>query len=182
MAHKAAAAAAWANKDRQFKAYQQELGLLSDNDGEELAPSIPQKAAAQHPVVQSPHQHDGGAPGKCTTQVEPDLSSSILIPTLPPNLLTLVSNLLGPAGQDARRTKLPVSRGPSGSPYIEALPCRSRSGHQAGHLAPGTLHPFTMLDSNFLVMEGVSLAPCDSGLLQVRTKTWAEHAAADVGE
>jgi hypothetical protein len=53
-AHKAGAAAAQANKDRQFKVYQQELGLLSDNDGEESALSTPQKAAAWQPVVQSP--------------------------------------------------------------------------------------------------------------------------------
>ncbi len=35
MAHKAAAAAERAEKDRQFKAYQKELGLLLDKDGEE---------------------------------------------------------------------------------------------------------------------------------------------------
>jgi hypothetical protein len=45
-AHKAAAAAEKAEKDTQFKAYQQELGLLLNNDGEESAPSTPQKAAA----------------------------------------------------------------------------------------------------------------------------------------
>jgi hypothetical protein len=50
-AHKAAAAATRAEKNRQFKAHQQELGLLLDKDGEESAPSTPQKAAAQHPVV-----------------------------------------------------------------------------------------------------------------------------------
>ncbi len=50
-AHKKAVAAAQAAKDRQFKAYQQELGLLVNKDGEELAPSTPQKAAAWCPVV-----------------------------------------------------------------------------------------------------------------------------------
>jgi hypothetical protein len=47
--HKAAAAAAaavQAAKYRQFKAFQEELGLLLDNDGEALAPSTSQKAAA----------------------------------------------------------------------------------------------------------------------------------------
>jgi hypothetical protein len=89
---------------------------LLDNDGEELALSTPQKAAAWRPVVQSPQQCDGGGPGKRATQVETDPSSSVSIPTLPPHLLTLVSNLLRSAGQDARSTKLPVSPGPSGSP------------------------------------------------------------------
>ncbi len=42
-AHKAAVAAERAEKDRKFKAYQQELGLLSDNDGEEFAPSTPRR-------------------------------------------------------------------------------------------------------------------------------------------
>jgi hypothetical protein len=62
-AHKAAAAAAQAAKDIQFKAFQQELGLLLDNDGKESAPSTPQKAAARRPVVRSPQQHDGGHKG-----------------------------------------------------------------------------------------------------------------------
>jgi hypothetical protein len=44
--HKAAAAAAQAAKDRQFKASQEELGFLSNDDGEASAPSTPQKAAA----------------------------------------------------------------------------------------------------------------------------------------
>jgi hypothetical protein len=44
--HKVAAAAARATKDRHFKALQQEMGLLLDEDGEEsheakLAPSTP---------------------------------------------------------------------------------------------------------------------------------------------
>jgi hypothetical protein len=41
-AHKAVAAEAQASKDRQFKAFQKKLGLLSDKDGEELAPSTPE--------------------------------------------------------------------------------------------------------------------------------------------
>jgi hypothetical protein len=49
--HKAVAVAAQAAKDRQCKVFQEELGLLSDNDGESSAPSTPQKAAAQHPVA-----------------------------------------------------------------------------------------------------------------------------------
>jgi hypothetical protein len=48
---KAAVAAAQAAKDRQFRAFQEELGLSLDNDGEASAPSTPQKAAAQHPVA-----------------------------------------------------------------------------------------------------------------------------------
>jgi hypothetical protein len=52
--HKAAAAAAQAAKDRQFKAFQEDLGFLLDNDGEASAPSTPQKAAAWRPVAQSP--------------------------------------------------------------------------------------------------------------------------------
>jgi hypothetical protein len=40
-AHKAAGAVAQANKDRQFKAYQQELGILLENNGEESASSTP---------------------------------------------------------------------------------------------------------------------------------------------
>jgi hypothetical protein len=143
-----------------------------------LAPSTTQKAATQRPVVQSPQQHYGGAPGKHAAQVEPDPSSSVPIPTLSSHLLILVFNLLGPAGQDARSTKLPVSPGLPGSLYIESPPCKSRSGDHTGHLAPGTLPPFTMLDSNFPAMEGESLAPRDSELPQVRTKTWAQHVAA----
>ncbi len=48
---KAAAAAAQAAKDRQFRAFQEEVGLSSNNDGEALAPSTPQKAAAWCPVA-----------------------------------------------------------------------------------------------------------------------------------
>ncbi len=125
--HKAAAAAAQAAKDRQFRAFQEELGLSLDNDGEALAPSTPQKAAARRPAAQSPQQRDGGAPGKQAAQVEPDTSSLVPIPTLPPHLQTLVTNSFGPAGQDARSTKLPVSPGPLCSPYIKSPPCRSRS-------------------------------------------------------
>ncbi len=61
---------------------------------------------------------------------------------------------------------------------LNPLPHRSRSGDQAGHLVLGTLPPFTILDSNFLAMEGASLAQRDSGLPQVRTKTQAQHTAA----
>jgi hypothetical protein len=78
-----------------------------------------------------------GGPGKHAAQVELDPSSSVPIPTLPPHLLTLVSNLLVPAGQDARSTKLPVSSGPSSSPYIESPHRRLRNGDQTGHLVPG---------------------------------------------
>ncbi len=49
--HEAAAAAAQAAKDRQFRAFQEELGLSLNNDGEALAPSIPQKAAAWRPAA-----------------------------------------------------------------------------------------------------------------------------------
>jgi hypothetical protein len=60
-----AAAVARAAKDRQFKALQKRVGILSNKDkdeGEEaeLAPRTPQKAARQCPVVQSPQQHEGG--------------------------------------------------------------------------------------------------------------------------
>jgi hypothetical protein len=48
---KAVAASAQAAKDRQFRAFQEELGLSLDNDGEALASSTPQKAAAQRPVA-----------------------------------------------------------------------------------------------------------------------------------
>jgi hypothetical protein len=48
---KAAAAAAQAVKDRWFRAFLEELGLSLDNDGEALAPSTPQNAAAWHPVA-----------------------------------------------------------------------------------------------------------------------------------
>ncbi len=51
---KAVAAAAQAAKDRQFRAFQEELGLSLDNDGEASAPSTPQKVAAWRPVAQSP--------------------------------------------------------------------------------------------------------------------------------
>jgi hypothetical protein len=134
-AHKAAVAAEGAEEDRQFKAYQKELGLLSDKDGEESALSTPQKAAARCPVVQSPQQCDGGTLGKRAAQVDPEPSSSVPIPTLPPHLLRLVSNLLKPASQDARSTKLPVSPDPSGSPYIESSPT-----DQEAVIRPGTWH------------------------------------------
>ncbi len=48
---KAAAAAAQAAKDWWFRAFQEELGLSLDDDGEALAPSTPQKAAAWRPVA-----------------------------------------------------------------------------------------------------------------------------------
>jgi hypothetical protein len=48
---KAAVAAAQAAKDRQFRAFQEELGLSSDNDGEASAPSILQKATTRHIVA-----------------------------------------------------------------------------------------------------------------------------------
>ncbi len=51
-----------------------------------------------------------------------------------------------------------------------------RSRDQTGQLAPGTLPPFAMLDSNFPAMEGAR--PRESGQLQVRTKTRAQHVAA----
>ncbi len=154
---KTAAAAAQAAKDRRFRACQEELGLFSDNDGEALAPSTPKKAAAQHPVTHSPQQCEDGAPGKRAAQVEPDPSSWVLIPTLPPHLQTLVPNSLGPAGQGARSTKLPGSPGPLCSPYIKSPPRRSRSRNQTGHVAPGTPPPFTMQDSDFPAMIGASL-------------------------
>jgi hypothetical protein len=98
--------------------------------------------------------------------VEPDPSSLVLIPTLPPHLQTLVPKSLGPAGQDARSTKLPVSLGPS------------RSGDQTGHVALANPPPFTMQDSNFLAMVGASLESSKSGPPCLRTKTRAQHAAA----
>jgi hypothetical protein len=50
-AHKAAVAAEREEKDRKFKAYQQELGLSSDDNEEKLAPSTSQKAATWGPVA-----------------------------------------------------------------------------------------------------------------------------------
>ncbi len=176
--HKAAAAAAQAAKDKQLKAFQEELGLLLDDDGEALALSTPQKDAARRPVAQSPQQGDGGAPSKSATQVDLDPSTLVLIPTLPPHLLTLASNSLVPAAQDARSTKLPVSLGPSCSPYTESPPRRSRSGDQTRHVALGTPPPFTMLDSYFPTMGGASFESPNSGPTQVRTKMLAQHAAA----
>jgi hypothetical protein len=81
---KAVAVAAQAAKDRRFRAFQEGLGLSSDNDGEALAPSIPQKTAARCPVAQSPQQCEDGAVGKQAAQVEPDPSSLVPILTLPP--------------------------------------------------------------------------------------------------
>jgi hypothetical protein len=175
---KAVAAAAQAAKDRQCRAFQEELGLSSNNDGEALAPSTPQKAAAWRPVAQSPQQCDGGAPGKQAAQVEPNPSSLILIPALLPHLQTLVSNSLGLMGQDARSTKLLVSPGLLCSPCIKSPPRRSRSKDQTGHVVPGTPPSFTMQDSNFLAMGDTSLESRNSELSQVRTKTRAQHAAA----
>ncbi len=179
---KAVAAAAQAAKDRRFRAFQEELGFSLDDDGEALAPSTPQKAAARRSVAQSPQQREDAAPGKQAAQVEPDPSSLVPIPTLLPHLQSLVPNSLGPAGQDARSTKLPVSLGPSYSPYIESPPHRSRSGDQTGHVAPGTPPPFTMQDSIFLVMVEASLESRNSGPPHVRTKTCAQHAAAALRE
>jgi hypothetical protein len=48
---KAAAVAARAAKDRYFRAFQEELGLSLDDNGEVLAPSTLQKAAARRPVA-----------------------------------------------------------------------------------------------------------------------------------
>ncbi len=110
--------------------------------------------------------------------MEPDPSSLVSIPTLPPHLQMLVPNSLGPASQNARSTKLPVSLGPSCSPYIKSPPCRSRSRDQTGHVALGTPPLFTMQDSNFLAMVGANLESHNSGLPHVRTKTCAQHAAA----
>ncbi len=64
------------------------------------------------------------------------------------------------------------------SPSIESPPCRSRSRDQMGHVALGTLPPFTMQDSDFPAMGGASLESRNSGPLQVRTKMQAQHAAA----
>jgi hypothetical protein len=90
----------------------------------------------------------------------------------------LVPNSLGPAGQDAKSTKLPVSLGLLCSPYIKSPPHRLRSGDQTGHVALGTPPLFTMQDSNFLAMGGTSLELRNSGPPHVRTKTGAQHAAA----
>ncbi len=62
-AHKAAAAAERAKKDSQFKAYQKELGLLSDKDGEDLALGTPQKAAAGTQWCKLPSNVMGGHQG-----------------------------------------------------------------------------------------------------------------------
>ncbi len=144
--HKVPAAAARAAKDKQFKAFQQELGLLLDEDREESAPRTLQKAATWHLVVQSPQQRDGGAPGKWDPQADLDPSSLVPIPMLPLNLLSLIAHSSGLAGQDVRSAKLPVSPSPSGSPNIESPPHRPRSGDQVGHLALCSLPPFKMLD------------------------------------
>jgi hypothetical protein len=48
---KAEVAAAQAAKERQFRAFQEELELSSDNDGEASPPSTPQKAATWCPVA-----------------------------------------------------------------------------------------------------------------------------------
>jgi hypothetical protein len=175
-AHKAGAAVAQAAKDRQFKASQKELGLLLDEDGEELALSTPQKAAAWRPVVQSSQQCDGGTLWKHAAQVDPDPSSSVPIPTLPPHLLTLVPNLLEPAGQDARRTKLPVSPGPSCSPYIESPPAGQGAVIRLGiwRWAPCLSSQCWTLISR--QCRG-KLAPRNPGQLQVRTKTWVQLVA-----
>ncbi len=130
------------------------------------------------PWLNLPSKVMGGAPGKQAAQVEPDPSSFVPIPTLPPHLQTLGSNSLGPAVQDARNTKLPVSPGPSCSPYIQSPPRRSRSRDQTGHVAPSAPPLFTMQDSNFPAMEGASLESRNSGPPWVRTKTRAQHAAA----
>jgi hypothetical protein len=156
---KAAAAAAQAAQDRRFRTFQEESGLSLDNDGEALAPSTPQKAATWCQAARYLQQCNGGAPDKRAAQVEPDPSSSVLMPTLPPHLQMLVSNSLCPAGQDARSTKLPVSLGPSCSPYIEFPHRRSRSRDQMGHVAPGTPPSFIMQDSNFPAM-GAQVLSC----------------------
>ncbi len=110
--------------------------------------------------------------------MEPDPSSLVPIPTLPPHLQTLVSNSLGPACQDVRSTKLLVSPGPSCSPCIESSPHRVRSEDHLGHVTLGTHPPFTMQDSNFPAMMGASLESRNSGPPHVRTKTCTQHAAA----
>jgi hypothetical protein len=57
-------------------------------------------------------------------------------------------------------------------------PRRSRSGDQTGHVAPGTPPLFTMQDSDFWAIGSASFESRDSGPPRVRTKTWAQHAAA----
>jgi hypothetical protein len=99
----------------------------------------------------------------------------------PPSLANIGLQLFKPAVQDARSTKLPVSPGPSGSPYIKSPPHRSRSKDQAGQLALGSLPPFTMLDSDFPAMEGASLAPRNPGLLQVRTRNTCSACGSGIG-
>jgi hypothetical protein len=47
-----------------------------------------------------------------------------------------------------------------------------------GHVAPGIPPLFTMQDSDFPAMGGASLESRNSGPPRVRTKTWAQHAAA----
>jgi hypothetical protein len=102
---KAAAVAAQAAKDRQFRAFQEDLGLSLDNDGEASAQSTPQKAAAWRPVAQSPQQCDGGAPGKQAAQVEPDPSPLVLIPTLPPHLQASLHQIPSPQVEERRPDK-----------------------------------------------------------------------------
>jgi hypothetical protein len=48
-----------------------------------------------------------------------------------------------------------------------------------GHVTPSTPPPFTMQDFNFLAMVGASLESGNSGPPHVRTKTRAQHAAAE---
>jgi hypothetical protein len=110
----------------------------------------------------------GGATGKRATQLDPDPSSLVPIPMLPPHSLSLVSHSSGLAGL-------------SGSPYVESTPHTLRSGDQVGHLVLGSLLPFTILDLDFLAIEGASLAPRNPVVLLARTKTRAQHVAAVLG-
>ncbi len=184
---KVVAAVARAAKDKQFKALQQDMGLMSDEDGEEgheakLALSTPQKAATKHPVVQFLQQREGGAPGKWASRMDPDLSSLVPIPTSPSHLISLAAHSSGLVGQDAKSVKLPVSPPLSGSPYIKSPPFRPRSGGWDGYLEPCSPLPFKMLDLDFPALEGASLALQDPIVLQARTKTRAQHVAAALAE
>ncbi len=78
------------------------MGILLDkeeDDGEEveLVPSTPEKAATWRLFEQSPQQCEGGALDKRTTQMDPDPSSLVLIPTLPPPSTSVCTHSSGPA-------------------------------------------------------------------------------------
>jgi hypothetical protein len=177
--HKVVVALTRATKDKQFKALQQEMGLLFDKDGEELALSTPQNTATWRPVVQSLQQHEGGTPGKQADQVDPDPFSLVPIPTSPPPFALVIRTFHWVGGSGHKECQVACI---SFSVWlsIHQIPSpqakKRWSVWELGAMLPASLQDIGLRFSGNGGGKLVLAGSCC--IAQVRTKMRAQHAAA----